>query len=73
MNISRYQGFGNDFLIIFSDEIPSGASDMAERLCNRKKSIGADGLIFGTPSNAADAFFTLYNSDGSQAEVSGNG
>ena len=38
-----------------------------------KKSIGADGLIFGTPSNAADAFFTLFNSDGSQAEVSGNG
>ena len=73
MHISRYQGFGNDFLIIFSDEIPSDASDMAERLCNRKKSIGADGLIFGTPSNTADAFFTLYNSDGSQAEVSGNG
>ncbi len=73
MQISRYQGLGNDFLITFGEETPHDAEDIARKLCDRKKSIGADGLIFGTPSKSSDVFFTLFNSDGSRAEVSGNG
>ena len=73
MQISRYHGLGNDFLITFVEEVPHDAEDIALKLCDRKKSIGADGLIFGTSSKSSDVFFTLLNSDGSRAEVSGNG
>jgi len=73
MQISRYQGLGNDFLIAFVEDLPEDPSALARHLCDRKNSIGADGLIFGTPSTSGDAFFTLFNSDGSEAEVSGNG
>ena len=73
MKISRYQGLGNDFLIAFVEDLPNDPFVMARHLCDRKNSIGADGLIFGTPSTSGDAFFTLFNSDGSEAEVSGNG
>ena len=73
MHISRYQGLGNDFLIAFVEDLPNDPFLMARDLCDRKNSIGADGLIFGTPSTLGDAFFTLFNSDGSEAEVSGNG
>ncbi len=76
VELTRHHGLGNDFLITFADDVPTDAADVARRLCDRMDGIGADGLVFGTPvagSGEADWRFTLFNSDGSPAEVSGNG
>ncbi len=80
VDLTRHHGLGNDFLITFAEDVPDDGADLARRLCDRVDGIGADGLVFGTPVGAAasraDAeswAFTLFNSDGSSAEVSGNG
>ena len=67
-------GLGNDF-ILFSDS--QGANkdytDLAIRLCNRRTGIGADGLVIVVPSNTCDVRMRIINSDGSEAEMCGNG
>ena len=80
VDLTRHHGLGNDFLITFAEDVPDDGADLARRLCDRVDGIGADGLVFGTPvgtaASLADAeswAFTLFNSDGSSAEVSGNG
>ena len=76
VELTRHHGLGNDFLITFADDVPANGADLARRLCDRVDGIGADGLVFGTPvGGLRDATwrFTLFNSDGSSAEVSGNG
>ena len=75
VNLTHHHGLCNDFLVALVHEVPSDASDLARNLCDRNSGIGADGLVFGTPwaGSAAGLTFTLVNSDGSPAEVSGNG
>ena len=80
VDLTRHHGLGNDFLITFAEDVPDDGANLARRMCDRVDGIGADGLVFGTPvgttSSLADAeswAFTLFNSDGSSAEVSGNG
>ena len=73
MRVTKHHGLGNDFLV-FLGEVPLfGAAELAQRLCDRRFGIGADGLIFGAASQIADVRFVLFNADGSQAEMSGNG
>lgn len=75
MHLTKHHGLGNDFLVALVDEVPPDAPDLAVAWCHRTRGIGADGLIFGTPSRTSDADLrmTLFNSDGSRAEISGNG
>ncbi len=78
VQLSHHASLGNDFLIAFTDAVPADAADLAVRLCDRATGIGADGLVFGTPVDEVGGDgdrlrFTLVNSDGSPAEVSGNG
>ncbi len=75
VRLTHHHGLGNDFLVALVAEVPVDASDLARRLCDREHGIGADGLVFGTPwtGSAEGLTFTLLNSDGSSAEVSGNG
>jgi diaminopimelate epimerase len=80
VELTRHHGLGNDFLITFAEDVPDDGADLARRLCDRVDGIGADGLVFGTPVDTAASLadaeswaFTLFNSDGSSAEVSGNG
>lgn len=68
--LEKYHGLGNDFLVLLTDEIPTEAAAMAQRLCDRRCGVGADGLIIAT---ADPAVMRLWNSDGSSAEISGNG
>lgn len=78
IKIIKCHGSGNDFILIdirnlnniFYDEIKSG---FAVKLCNRKKSIGADGILYITESQIADCKMRIFNSDGSEAEMCGNG
>ena len=80
MNNTRFtklQGMGNDFLVVEIEEIESlfAPGDLALQMCNRNYGAGADGLVFVGPSREAGADFTsrMFNSDGSEAGVSGNG
>jgi len=76
VNLIQCHGFGNQFLIAFTDEVPVDGPERARSLCDPVRGIRADGLVFGTPTNPGRSTrltFTLFNSDGSRAEVSGNG
>lgn len=74
MKFEKWQGCGNDFVMVdcFSDKI-SDYSKMARRVCDRHYGIGADGLIVILPSDKADLCMRIFNADGSEAEMCGNG
>jgi diaminopimelate epimerase len=72
MHLTKHHGLGNDFLVTFVDEVPRDASAHALALCDRRTGVGSDGMIFGM-DNGLTAVMRLFNSDGSSAEVSGNG
>lgn len=72
INFTKYHGLGNDFIIL-KDKYLSGFdySALAKKICNRHTGIGADGFIVGTYNVRPEMAF--YNSDGSRAEMCGNG
>ncbi|WP_455757295.1 diaminopimelate epimerase [Sulfurimonas sp.] len=72
MMISKYSANGNDFVIFHSDE-KIDRSELAKELCHRQDGIGADGLIVIVPHVTLDFEWQFYNSDGSTAEMCGNG
>lgn len=73
----KMHGLGNDYVVIdesVEELIPENKkAEVASALCRRGFSIGADGVIFVSPSNVADIKFRIFNSDGSEAEMCGNG
>jgi diaminopimelate epimerase len=72
LTLTKHHGLGNDFLVVFQpcgEDLPA----LARRLCDRRRGIGADGLLVGDTVEGHDARMTLYNADGSRAEMSGNG
>ena len=80
LRLHKLHGLGNDFLVAFVDELPTDADGAraAAFLCNRRRGVGADGLIYAVLGVAdvegdGSANMQLWNSDGSPAEVSGNG
>ena len=80
LRLHKLHGLGNDFLVALVDELPADAvaARTAAALCDRSGGIGADGLIYSVQDAARDgadraAAMRLWNSDGSPAEVSGNG
>lgn len=72
VHLTKHHGLGNDFLVTFVDDVPAHASALATDLCDRRTGIGADGLIFGIDQGST-VRMRLFNSDGSAAEISGNG
>jgi diaminopimelate epimerase len=66
---AKYEGLGNDFIVIDEDVT---ASD-AVQLCNRRLGIGADGVLVVTASKVEDARMRVINADGSVPEMCGNG
>lgn len=70
IEFSKYHGLGNDFILVFEQELDPGR---AVALCDRNRGVGGDGVIQIAPSTTADFSFLLYNADGGIAEVSGNG
>jgi len=71
----KMNGCGNDFIIIDgrSAQVPSDLATFVQRVCRRKLSIGADGLILIEQSDRYDFQWQFYNADGSRAEMCGNG
>lgn len=68
-------GLGNDFILIntLKDTESLDYSILAPKLCDRNFGIGADGLLLILPSKTADIKMQIINSDGSEAEMCGNG
>lgn len=80
MEFIKMHGLGNDFVFLdhYSVQPASGSPEgdypeLARKLCHRQFGIGADGVIVILPSETADAKMRIFNSDGSEAEMCGNG
>jgi len=73
---AKTEAHGNDFLLVAETDVEPGSREsIARAICDRLRGVGADGLILyrGPEGDFGDFAMTLYNSDGSQAEISGNG
>jgi len=72
----KMHGLGNDFIVIDNIDGKIGDSEaagLAQKLCERRLSVGADGLLLLSNSTVADARMRTFNADGSEAEMCGNG
>jgi diaminopimelate epimerase len=77
LEFSKYQGCGNDFVIIdapFSQQIsPEYRGKLAKFLCDRHFGIGADDVLYLEPSSMADAAMKIFEAQGTEADMCGNG
>ena len=76
IEFTKYHGLGNDFILIDNrtDAEPIISSEQAVKLCDRHFGIGADGVIFALPGqDGTDYTMRIFNSDGSEPEMCGNG
>lgn len=76
MKFWKLHGVGNDFIAIdgrFDEIKPSDYSNLAQKVCHRRFSVGADGLLVVKNSEECDVEMVYYNSDGSRAAMCGNG
>ena len=74
MKFAKYHGLGNDFVLTEDLALAVEASPVrAVKICDRHTGIGADGWMLIRPSETCDIQMFLYNSDGSVAEMCGNG
>ena len=73
MRFSKMQATGNDFILVDARTRPAEWPKLAQAVCDRHFGVGADGLMLVQNSTSADLKMRLFNSDGSEAEVSGNG
>lgn len=74
ITLTKHHGLGNDFLIAVDPALPLGP-EQAARWCDRRRGVGADGLIAAEPhgEDPKSWSMSLWNTDGSRAELSGNG
>ena len=75
MKFTKMHGAGNDYIYVdgFNHEVPDDITATAIATSDRNKGIGGDGLILILPSDVADAQMRMFNADGSESEMCGNG
>ncbi len=74
MRFEKMHGLGNDFLVVDDREAqPVDWPALAQRVCERHTGVGADGVLLVQRSDVADLRMRLFNADGSEAEMCGNG
>ncbi len=76
MHFAKMHGIGNDFIILDAIQHPLDGKHLptlAQRMCDRRFGIGADGIVEVLPSESADLRMRMFNPDGSEAEMCGNG
>ena len=75
MRFTKMHGAGNDYVYVncFEEPLPDDPAELARRVSDRHFGVGGDGLILICPSTVADARMRMFNADGSEAEMCGNG
>lgn len=76
LKFTKMQALGNDYIFINGFEYPeliNKAKELSIKLSDRRFGIGGDGIIFALPSDNADLMMRIFNADGSEAEMCGNG
>jgi diaminopimelate epimerase len=76
MHFWKMHGLGNDYIVIDNRDrkvSDKHATELAKSLCERRFSVGADGLLLVSNSVIADVKMRIFNADGSEAEMCGNG
>ena len=75
MKFTKMQGCGNDYVYVdcFAQKPPANAPGLARKISDRHFGVGSDGLILICPSEKADARMIMFNADGSESEMCGNG
>ena len=74
MRFTKMHGIGNDYVYVngFAETVPNPA-EVARAVSDRRFGVGADGLILILPSEHADVRMRMFNADGSESEMCGNG
>lgn len=72
MHFTKMHGLGNDYLYVYGD-VPSNIEELSKKLSERHFGAGSDGMIYISPSNTADFKMRIFNADGSEARMCGNG
>lgn len=72
MHFTKMHGLGNDYLYVYGD-VPENIEELAQKLSERHFGAGADGMIYISPSEIADFKMRIFNADGSEAKMCGNG
>ena len=73
MKFSKLQATGNDFILVDGRDMERDWAKLARAMCQRRFGVGADGLLVVKKANVADLKMRVFNPDGSEAEVCGNG
>jgi diaminopimelate epimerase len=73
MKFTKMQGAGNDFVVIDAKNNRTNWNELAIKMCDRHYGIGADGLLLSLPSKNGDFKMRIFNADGSESAVCGNG
>jgi len=75
LEFAKMSGSGNDFIVVDNREghLGEDRADFARRHCPRRTGVGADGVLLIEPSDEADFRMRIFNADGSEAEMCGNG
>lgn len=72
MHFTKMHGLGNDYLYVYG-EVPPDITTLSQELSDRHFGAGSDGMIYISPSNIADFKMRIFNADGSEAMMCGNG
>ena len=75
MRFTKMHGIGNDYIYVngFAERVPQNLSELSKRISDRHFGVGGDGLILILPSTVADVRMRMFNRDGSEGEMCGNG
>lgn len=72
MHFTKMHGLGNDYLYVYG-EVPENIAELSIKLSERHFGAGSDGMIYISPSDIADFKMRIFNADGSEAKMCGNG
>jgi len=75
MRFTKMHGAGNDYVYVncFDQPVPADSAELARRVSHRHFGVGSDGLILIRPTDDADAWMQMFNADGSESAMCGNG
>lgn len=73
LHFTKLHGLGNSYLFVHADRDPVDPAGLSVRLSDPRRGVGADGMIWILPSSVADFRMRIFNADGSEAAMCGNG